>query len=226
MGEYVSPLKWKRGKPVLKAHLRAAYRQRRDRILRPERDVRSRLIARWLCHSPWYRQAEHILTYLSIPSEVDTYDIAEMVWRDGKRLWAPKVNRAERTMAFFEIRNWDDIRPGPWGIGEPKTAGPSFLSAVSCQQRALLLVPGVAFDRRGFRIGYGGGYYDRFLHQSKDRCLSIGLTFDVQMLAWVPAEPHDRSVDGVLTERGWKKIPRPEGWRCRHEWNVETMMEC
>lgn len=190
----------------MKGHLRTALLRCRDRISVPEREARSRLIAELLRRSAWYDGAEHILTYIAFRSEVDTRPVAEMVWRDGKRLWAPKVNRAEKAMDFYEIRQWGDVVPGAWGIGEPRDAAFSFF-AVPPDEPAMLLVPGVAFDKRGYRIGYGGGYYDRFFARWKRRCLSIGLAYDVQMLPWIPAQPHDWPVDGVLTERGWRKVP-------------------
>lgn len=195
------------GVPGLKAFLRAVCLQRRDQLPASERRHRSLLIARWLCSSAWYRQSKDVLTYLSVRSEVDTRPIVEMAWQDGKRVWAPKTNRQEQTMDFIEIRQWTDVIPGSWGIEEPAQTQPSFTAVVPPERTALLLVPAVAFDRRGFRIGYGGGYYDRFLDRASHRFLTIGLAFDMQLLPWVPAEAHDWPVDGVLTERGWKKIP-------------------
>lgn len=193
----------------MKGRLRAECLRRRDRLPGSVRVARSLLIAGWLRQSEWYGLADHVLTYISVRSEVDTRPIAEMVWRDGKRLWAPKVHRDEGTMDFFEVKQWGDLVPGPWGIGEPAGRHPSFFASVSPEWRALLLVPGVAFDRRGYRIGYGGGYYDRFLRQAAPQFLSIGLAYESQLIRWVPAEPHDWPVDGVLTERGWKKVPPP-----------------
>jgi len=195
----------------LKSRLRREWLHARDQIPEETRQAASRQIASRLCRSVWYDWAECVLTYLSFRSEVDTRLLIEQVWQDGKKVLAPKVDRNRETMEFYEIHQWEDLATGPWGIPEPCGNTMPYADAC-CRCRVLLLVPGVAFDRRGFRIGYGGGYYDRFLMQSslmrsKKRLISVGLSFECQMVPEIPVEKHDLPVDGVLTEAGWKKLP-------------------
>ena len=195
----------------LKSQLRKEWLNVRDQISEEVKREASKQIASRLLRSVWYDWAECVLVYLAIGSEVDTRPMIEQMWREGKKVLAPKVDRNRRRIEFYEIHRWEDLVPGTWGIAEP--VGHTRFSEAGTGNRALLLVPGVAFDRRGYRIGYGGGYYDRFLMKPRKRTISVGLTYESQMVPEIPAEPHDLPVDGVLTENGWEKVPpMPEGF--------------
>lgn len=142
---------------------------------------------------PAYRQAEDILCYLDIRREVGTRGIIEKAWKDGKRTWIPKVMGKE--MEFFRLTAWEDLSPGAFGIPEPKD-GERFQ-----EKQGLVVLPGTAYDASGYRIGYGGGYYDRYLAKHPE-LKKMGIGFSFQLFPTLPKEPCDIPVDIVITEEG------------------------
>lgn len=142
---------------------------------------------------PAYRQAEDILCYLDIRREVGTRGIIEKAWKDGKRTWIPKVMGKE--MEFFRLTAWEDLSPGAFGIPEPKD-GERFQ-----EKQGLVVLPGTAYDASGYRIGYGGGYYDRYLAKHPE-LTKMGIGFSFQLFQTLPKEPCDIPVDIVITEEG------------------------
>ena len=145
-----------------------------------------------------------VLTYVSFRSEVSTYGIIDRFLKMGVKVAVPRVEEEE--IRFYHISSCDDLADGYMGIPEPKTtcrpwekktAGLTSGSPVS-HIDTLVLVPGSVFDRQGNRIGYGGGFYDRFLtdHQGM---YSIGLAYECQIADEIPADEWDRKVDMVIT---------------------------
>ena len=102
-------------------------------------------------------------------------------------------------MEFYQITSYEDLEPGHFGVWEPKVYCPVYEGP-----SALLLVPGVAFDREGRRIGYGGGFYDRYLEKHPDHH-TVGYAYAFQIYEHLPTEVFDRRVDCVLTENGFLK---------------------
>lgn len=153
----------------------------------------------------WAR-ADVVFTYLSIGAEVDTRALIREAWAAGKCVCLPRVVSGSRALAWHRVDALDGLAPGSFGIEEPVPGvHPAYaVSAITDCSRALALVPGLAFDRAGFRLGYGGGYYDRFL--SGFPGASIGLCrrrFLVDDLAALGArDAWDRPVGTVLTEEG------------------------
>ncbi len=152
-------------------------------------------------------EAELVGVYAATGSEADPLAFAT-AWLDlGGRIAYPRVVAPDR-LGFFAIPP-DDLEPGYRGILEPPAGAP----AVHVADLDLLVVPGVGFDRRGGRLGQGGGFYDRLLRASDLRAPIIGYALALQVLPAVPASPHDHPVDVVLTERGaaragvWKAAP-------------------
>ena len=144
------------------------------------------------CGALW--DGRTIYTYISYRQEADTRALILRLWERGLPVAAPRINGQE--MAFYQIRSREDIRPGYKGIPEP---------GENCRlvedEPGLVVVPGAVFDPRGYRIGYGGGYYDRFLEQHP--CLgTLGLAYGFQVVECVPAQEFDRPVKAVLTESG------------------------
>lgn len=146
-----------------------------------------------------------VLIYLPIFPEVDIHPVVRWLWRSGYRTAAPVVRKQTRMLEWRQVRRYEDLLPGTWGILEP---GPDCPLVPDAQDAALVLVPGLAFDRMGGRLGYGGGYYDRFLGQaasagqeSKGQSpVKLAAAFDFQLVAQVPVEEHDCPVDVVITE--------------------------
>jgi 5-formyltetrahydrofolate cyclo-ligase len=144
-------------------------------------------------------EARVISTYLEIGSEVRTMEIARWALRNGKTVIVPVIDRADKRLIFSELRAPDkELRPGTHGIPEP---GAEFLRPMPLEDADVVLVPGVAWDQRGFRVGYGGGYYDRSINALRTHVIKIGLGYEFQLIPNVPRSYYDRCVDVVLTER-------------------------
>ncbi|MEW6679476.1 MAG: 5-formyltetrahydrofolate cyclo-ligase [bacterium] len=144
-------------------------------------------------------KADNILFYYSFRSEVRTdimigdsrLGIGDGGWK--KRIFLPKVSG--ENLKVYEIKSLSEVKPGYCGIKEPITKRP-----ISLEDIELVLVPGVCFDKRGFRIGYGGGYYDRLLPLIS--CKKIGLAFSLQIVDKIPNAIRDIGVDKIITEDG------------------------
>jgi len=156
--------------------------------------------ARLLCSSRVWSQYKTVFLFLSMNSEIDTLPLIETALKEGKRVFAPRVEAAE--MVFYPVLSlagpW---RRGPYGIREPDLP-PGFPAAAPADFPALILAPGLAFDREGNRLGRGGGYYDRFfaeLDQAGMEYTALGLCMDFQVIDRVPAGVKDKKMHSLLT---------------------------
>lgn len=142
------------------------------------------------------QKADAILMYHSLPDEVDTHSALDQLLAMGKKVLLPKVV-SETEMTIHEYTGRDSLQPSePYGILEPTT--PEF-SIVNCQLSIVIVVPGMAFDKHGHRLGRGKGYYDRFLSRIPN-IYKIGVCFPFQLIDNVPSEPTDILVDEVLSD--------------------------
>ena len=142
------------------------------------------------------QKADAILMYHSLPDEVDTHSALDQLLAMGKKVLLPKVV-SETEMTIHEYTGQDSLQPSePYGILEPTTPE---LSIVNCQLSIVIVVPGMAFDKHGHRLGRGKGYYDRFLSRIPN-IYKIGVCFPFQLIDKVPSEPTDILVDEVLTD--------------------------
>lgn len=175
-------------KKALRAEIRAKKKQ-----LTEEQIVRaSEALCRRMAEHPVYRAASALYAYLSFNQEIRTRTIMEQALRDGKRVAVPKVYGEE--MRFIWLDDLDAVAPGYYDIPEPIADGP-----VADDEQALILMPGLAFDPKGNRCGYGGGFYDKYLEQHPHH-KTLALCFDFQMVAELPVGPYDIPVDVVLSE--------------------------
>jgi len=115
---------------------------------------------------------------------------------EGKKVFLPRVHLRNRELSFHQIFSLSDVVPGPFSLKEPPLENPS----IPPEKLELILVPGVAFDVKKGRIGYGGGFYDRAL--VKSRAFKIGVAFSFQIFQTLPLEAHDQKVDLIITEKG------------------------
>jgi 5-formyltetrahydrofolate cyclo-ligase len=175
----------------------------RDALIPEERGRYSSKIMEQMLKFPCYQAADVILAYVSYHSEVDTFALIRQALADGKDVFAPKVEAKE--MEFWQIKSLDDLKSGYRGILEPEETRryPAFL-AEEKPARTLMWMPGAAFDRQRHRIGYGGGFYDRYLDRLARENMAGTLTtaalaFDCQVMEQIPYEAHDRKPDFVLT---------------------------
>ena len=129
-------------------------------------------------------------------NEVNTYPIIEKAWEEGKKVVVPKCNKGTRTMSFRQINNFDRLETVYMNLREPI---PGLTEEVNMDEIDLQIVPGVAYTERGERIGYGGGYYDRYLVHYKGKTLS--LAYDFQMVKHIPVEPFDKNIEKLLQKK-------------------------
>ena len=174
-----------------KKALRRMIGEKKRALTSEEIERRSAVLAHRLFETEPYRQARSLYAYLSFNQEVRTNPIIERAWADGKRVAVPKV--IGNDMVFIWLERFDQLAEGYYGIPEPVADGP-----IADDATALVLMPGLAFDPQGHRVGYGGGFYDRFLEKEPDHPL-VALCFDFQMLDHLEVEAHDVPVDVVIT---------------------------
>jgi len=145
-----------------------------------------------------YRRSRVVMAYTSFGSEFETDYVIRHALDTGKTLVLPRVNRARRALEMYEVREpARDLQPGVWGILEPR---PDRCARVELDIVDVVLVPGLAFDAQGRRLGYGGGYYDRLFGGLTARPPLVAGAFEAQMVAAVPVGAHDVPLDIVVTE--------------------------
>lgn len=186
----------------LKAALRKELATRRNAL--PDREAKSRAIEKQVLALPEYLQAERLLLYLSTGSEVDTWGLLERALCQGKAVFVPLCLDGEGHMAFYRVKSREDLKKGRFGIWEPDPTACPLLEEPS---GALCLVPGLAFDQAGYRLGYGKGYYDRFL--AAHAVEAVGLCYEELLLSQVPRQPLDQRVGWLVTEAGAKAAAAP-----------------
>jgi len=151
-----------------------------------------------LLELPAFAGASTVAAYASFGKEFDTHVFLAAVLARGKNLLLPRIVRERKELAFYHITDLDhSLLPGPWGIREPD---PAQCADANVDQIDFMLVPGVAFTRRGERLGYGGGFYDAAISRTRADIIKVAAAFAVQIVNELPLEPHDRRVDLVVTE--------------------------
>lgn len=182
-----------------KAALRKNLKERRA-ALDPAQTARwDSAIARNLLQSEAFARADVVFLYLSVRGEVDTWPILGAALAAGKQVAAPLCGPGGQ-MEFRCFAGTHQLVPGHFGISEP-VGGCSVARATA---DSLCLVPGLAFDRRGFRLGYGGGYYDRFLPTFPGR--AVGLVRSTFLLERLPTDEFDQRVSALVCEQGWREV--------------------
>ncbi len=173
-----------------KSGLRRQLKAMRRQLTRQEKESRSLAAGRLLL--PLLSKAPMVFCYADLPEEMGTRFLLEQLLEQGTAAALPRVEG--ESIRFYRIRSFEDLTPGAMGIWEP---GPHCPQAF-CPQ-APVVTPGLAFDRQGGRIGYGGGYYDRFFAEEPDHP-AIGLCFSFQLMTTLlPMEPHDHRMNAVVT---------------------------
>lgn len=163
------------------------------------RRAKSRSIARRLRRLRTYQRAKTLLCYVAFDGEVETLQILRQALSDGKRVAVPAIVPPSKRLLAVEIRDPDrDLTAGHFGIPHPRMT----TRRVALKSLDLVVVPGVGFDRRGRRLGRGGGYFDRFLERVPGSAWKVGLAFDFQLLRGkLPEEKHDIPMCRVVTNK-------------------------
>ncbi len=157
----------------------------------------SRVICAQLCEWKPLRAAGYLLVYAPVQREVDIYPLLHAPELRGQRIVFPRV--CGQRLELYQTDNYrEELAPGSCGVMEP---GQDQANRVEPEQIDVVLIPAIVFDRRGFRIGYGGGYYDRLLARRRG-WKTVGVGYDWQVVDSLPTEPHDRRLDYLCTGQG------------------------
>lgn len=178
-----------------KQRLRDDIKQRR-RELEPEaKQTADSAILRRVLKLREYLQCRTLFTFVSTPIEVDTRELINRALADGKRVAVPRCVKGTRIMEFYYIDSIDSLEPGTFGVMEP----PMDKSRLAGRRADLCIVPALSCDREGFRLGYGGGYYDRYLSQFSGVKICVLYEADVRDKLWHGR--YDVPVDFIVTEK-------------------------
>lgn len=182
---------------------KAVLRQKlmRQRAALENRAERSQAIFERILMNKRYRSAENIFIYISKPEEADTRALIGRSLEMGKKLFAPCCTAGSQEMRFYRFQSLEELRPGSFGVLQPDPAI-GVPAARSDMEGALCIVPGLAFDRTGVRLGYGKGYYDRFL--SRNAVFRMGICFEALLLEALPAQPHDIRMQAIVTDEKFR----------------------
>ncbi|WP_461211535.1 5-formyltetrahydrofolate cyclo-ligase [Desulfocurvus sp. DL9XJH121] len=182
-----------------KKDMRERLRALRAALPEDERAELSALVLENLRATPGWEQAREVLSYMPVRGEVDVRPLLAEFWERGVRVLLPRCRPGEPgIMDLACVSCMEELRPGPYGIPEPE---PGACPALPGARPDLILVPGVAFDCEGFRLGFGAGFYDRFLSGERAPGAAVyGLAYSFQVLERLPRDPWDVPVQAVITE--------------------------
>ncbi len=178
-----------------KQDLRARSKERRRNMKSEEKQLLDKAVADNVRRLKEYRPANTILIYMSTPIEVDTIGIIKNAWADGKRVAVPRCIPDTRDMEFHYIDNLESLSVGSFSVLEPDESLPIVTDFSGC----LMIVPGMHFDMKGYRIGYGKGYYDRYMVRFTG--ISAGICYSGELKPFLYHGRYDRHVDIVVTDK-------------------------
>jgi 5-formyltetrahydrofolate cyclo-ligase len=181
-------------KPTLKNQIL----EKRNSLTKEEIKEKSDLIKSNLYSLQEFKEAKNILFYVSFNSEVGTQTvIKELLKNKGGKIIVPYVAKNDPILQLSELGDFNELEPRTFNILEPKQ---SYIKEFNPEKLDLIIIPGVVFDLKGQRIGYGYGYYDRFLKTLRKKTKKIGLAYELQIVEKIPEERHDIPVDVVVSE--------------------------
>jgi len=183
-----------------KADIRQMIISKLRKITDKERYIIENALLKGLVESNLWKKANSIGITISHGFEWDTSDLIKTAWKQGKQVYAPKCLPSEREMVFYRIENFNQLEVVYYNLLEPK---PQETKPVEKNSIDLIVVPGVVFDKAGYRIGFGGGYYDRFLADYQNE--TVSLLHTEQLVDCIPIDSHDIAVNHLLTEKGLVK---------------------
>ncbi|MFQ5835044.1 MAG: 5-formyltetrahydrofolate cyclo-ligase [bacterium] len=188
-------MKNKVGKSLLRKRILALRRSQSPQAIERKSDE----IKRKLLGIRQFSEAGTILFYLALGDEVQTEKMIEESLKLGKRVAVPLINSRHDQILISKLKDPErELEPGTLGIFQPKK---NFYRPLKIEELELVIVPGVALDKRGNRLGFGKGFYDRFLKKTPDRIKSIALAFELQLVDDIPTQSHDARVDYIITEK-------------------------
>ncbi len=183
-----------------KSEIREYHLSKRREMSEAEKAALDEKICGVILASATYRYADTILMYYAKDDEVNINNVAWAAVAAGKKVAFPKTNPEDRSMVFHYVTSEDDFEVGEYGICEPKASLESFTVTGELQQNVICVIPAVVYDKKGFRIGYGGGYYDRYLSSFKGT--KVGVEYYDFIVGTVPHGRFDLAVDVLISEKG------------------------
>lgn len=193
---------------ISKEKVRKKAVETRDSIDEESRQQKSEEIAKRILGADWFKEADIVLSYHAFRSEVEVDALNQAVLTQGKKLYLPKTYVKEKQIRFFEITDLSKLKRGYQKIWEPTGEEPefSFETVKEEQKKVLMIMPGTAYDARGYRMGYGGGYYDRYLnaHEAEWKMIDFMTAFAAfseQKMILIPGERCDVKPDVIVTEK-------------------------
>ena len=193
---------------ISKEKVRKKAVETRDSIDEESRQQKSEEIAKKILEADWFKEADMVLSYHAFRSEVEVDTLNRAVLTQGKKLYLPKTYVKEKQIRFFEITDLSKLKRGYQKIWEPTGEEPefSFETVKEEQKKVLMIMPGTAYDARGYRMGYGGGYYDRYLnaHEAEWKMIdfmTVFAAFSEQKMILIPGERCDVKPDVIVTEK-------------------------
>ncbi len=183
----------------MKAIIRKEILQKRKSLEPQEVEEKSSQILSRLIEYGLLERPQVVMCYMDFRNEVRTESLIEYLLSEDKVVILPKVNPETQNLDLFQIEGFRDLELSKFGILEPADHLPTVLPS----DIDLILAPGVAFDLKGYRMGYGAGFYDKLLPKIRPDCAVIGLAFDMQIVASLPVESHDQPMNSIMTETRW-----------------------
>lgn len=185
-----------------KSDFREYITKKRDVLSLSDKKEKDNAIYEIIINGKEFIEAEVIFIYISFGKEVDTHNIIKYALKLGKKVCVPRVISRLNGMKALKISSLEELELSSYGILEPSDTA----EEVKSQDMDLAIIPGLAFDLKGDRIGYGGGFYDRFFSNTNLDIKKIALAYQFQILDRIPIEDHDMAIDCIVTERGFKNI--------------------
>ena len=184
-------------KQAQRHELRKQILARREALSVQDRQQKSAQIIKALVEHNSFRQAKTIFTYINFRSEVITETLKEACFVLNKRICVPLTVKKDSRLVPYELTKSSQLHLGYCGIPEPD---PKTFSQIAPHEIDLTILPGSVFDGQGGRLGYGGGFYDRFVQNDAPNSIRIGLAFDLQLVEDLPLLPHDQKLHHLITE--------------------------
>jgi len=181
---------------TMKKIIRKEILTKRGLLTAKEVTDKSMAITQNIIESKIIKDDMNILVYMDFRNEVKTTYLIDYIIKHIGYVLLPRVDKASKELVIHKVESIDDLRKSNYGILEPKLD----CEVIDCKAIDLILAPGVAFDRNFFRLGYGGGFYDKLLSKKRKEVPVIALAFDLQLIDSVPTEPHDFKMNGIITE--------------------------
>ena len=171
----------------------------RSALTTEEREKYSEEVLKILIQLENFKKARAIASFVDFRNEVSMAPINDYILEANKALFLPYIDMATKTMTFHKVNDLSELNLSKFGILEPN---PSIHERIDINTIDLVLTPGVAFDHTGHRLGYGGGFYDRFFEKLNQSVPRIGIAFSLQQIDKIPLEEHDLPLTGLITEEG------------------------